>query len=72
MPFTGDLIQTENELREAVMLDLPAQPLCSEQCQGLCPQCGKNLNEGACDCDKSALEISAWKSALQEIKLKSE
>jgi uncharacterized protein len=28
----------------------PTAPLCKEECQGLCPSCGKNLNEGACAC----------------------
>jgi uncharacterized protein len=42
------------DLREAIrqnlLLALPMQPLCKETCAGLCPQCGKNLNEGPCNC----------------------
>jgi uncharacterized protein len=42
------------DLREAIrqnlLLALPMQPICKETCAGLCPQCGKNLNEGLCDC----------------------
>jgi uncharacterized protein len=42
------------DLREAIrqnlLLALPMQPLCKEDCAGLCPQCGKNLNEGPCHC----------------------
>ncbi len=42
------------DLREAIrqnlLLALPMQPLCKEDCAGLCPQCGKNLNEGPCTC----------------------
>lgn len=37
-------------LREYMLLNVPAAPRCSEECKGLCPHCGKNLNEGACDC----------------------
>ena len=37
-------------LRAAVLVDLPYVPLCSDDCRGLCPQCGANLNEGPCDC----------------------
>lgn len=37
-------------LREHVILSMPMQPLCSEDCLGLCAQCGKNLNEGRCQC----------------------
>ncbi|MDR1126449.1 MAG: DUF177 domain-containing protein [Deltaproteobacteria bacterium] len=31
---------------------LPPRPLCREECAGLCPSCGTNLNEGACACEK--------------------
>ena len=35
-----------------IMLSLPMQVLCSEQCKGLCPKCGHNLNDGDCGCDR--------------------
>lgn len=37
-------------LREHLILSLPGYPVCEETCRGLCPQCGRNLNEGPCDC----------------------
>lgn len=37
-------------LRQNLLLALPVQPLCREDCQGLCPRCGANRNEGACRC----------------------
>ena len=37
-------------IRDAVLLSIPIKPLCREDCKGLCPICGKNLNEGACLC----------------------
>lgn len=40
-------------VREAVILELPMRFLCSEECKGLCPQCGANLNNGPCDCVKT-------------------
>jgi uncharacterized protein len=40
----GDLIDLEPLLRDGVVLDLPFQPLCREDCQGLCAVCGANLN----------------------------
>jgi len=39
-------------LWEQFLMALPVKPLCAEQCKGLCPRCGQNLNTGACDCDK--------------------
>lgn len=35
---------------EDVLLYLPSKFLCSEDCKGICSRCGKNLNEGPCDC----------------------
>lgn len=38
------------DIREEVILDYPVKPLCRPECKGLCPKCGKNLNEGGCSC----------------------
>lgn len=40
----GDLLDLEPLLRDDVVLDLPFQPLCREECRGLCAECGANLN----------------------------
>jgi uncharacterized protein len=37
-------------LREQLLLAVPGYPLCREDCAGLCPKCGVDLNEGSCDC----------------------
>lgn len=37
---------------EDLLLNLPTKILCKEDCKGICPQCGKNLNEGPCQCQK--------------------
>ena len=39
------MIDLEPVLRDAAMLDLPFIPLCREDCAGLCPTCGVNLND---------------------------
>jgi len=41
----GDLINLEPTLRDAVVLALPPNPLCREDCPGLCPECGAHLDE---------------------------
>jgi uncharacterized protein len=43
----GDLIDLEPLLRDEVVLDLPFQPLCRDNCLGLCLECGANLNENS-------------------------
>jgi uncharacterized protein len=49
--YRNDQIDLNELLREQFYLALPMKPLCREQCAGLCPHCGKDLNEGACACD---------------------
>ena len=49
-PLVHDEIDLEPLARETVMLELPHAPLCREDCQGLCPQCGADRNEGTCSC----------------------
>ncbi|MFH1355161.1 MAG: DUF177 domain-containing protein [Candidatus Omnitrophota bacterium] len=43
-------IDLSQDLKEEIMLDYPMKPLCSGECKGLCIRCGKNLNEGSCNC----------------------
>ncbi|HEV2766148.1 MAG TPA: DUF177 domain-containing protein [Acidimicrobiales bacterium] len=49
-PLQGDHIDVEPVAREAVLLELPLAPLCRHDCAGLCPECGADLNQGACGC----------------------
>ena len=44
------VIDLDEDVRQEIILDYPAQPLCVKSCKGLCPKCGKNLNEGGCSC----------------------
>ena len=39
-----------DELRQSIILALPTYPVCRADCRGVCPTCGKNLNEGPCTC----------------------
>lgn len=55
-------------LRQDLLLALTPFPLCREDCAGLCPHCGKNLNEGPCDCAADSLD-PRW-AALQELLFK--
>ena len=48
--YRDDQIDLNELLREQFYLALPMKPLCSENCKGLCPQCGTNLNTGTCSC----------------------
>ena len=55
---TDDYIIAENSellldlpVLDCVVLEFPMRVLCKEDCRGLCPKCGKDLNEGDCGCD---------------------
>jgi uncharacterized protein len=43
-------------LQQNLLLALPVQPLCREDCQGLCPRCGANRNQGPCACPGAPLD----------------
>lgn len=43
-------------VRETIILEIPMKPLCSEGCEGLCPHCGHNLNEGPCGCHSEEID----------------
>lgn len=48
--FSGDVLDLSGPIRENLQLALPMKLLCREDCRGLCPRCGRNLNEGPCGC----------------------
>jgi uncharacterized protein len=60
-------VDITEDIREAILLNLPHFPLCSESCRGLCLSCGKDLNDGPCGCSGGE-EESTW-SALDNLKL---
>lgn len=47
---TGDRVELAEMLREHIILSTPMQPLCREDCRGLCPVCGQDRNDHVCSC----------------------
>ncbi len=47
---SNPVIDLNTDIRDEIILDYLIRPLCSLNCKGLCPKCGKNLNEGGCSC----------------------
>lgn len=54
-------------VRQYAWVDLPMNPVCSPDCQGLCPMCGGNRNLGECHCDSEPSVDPRW-SVLKELK----
>jgi uncharacterized protein len=54
--YTDEMIDLAELVREQLLILLPLKPLCREDCAGLCPSCGQDLNEGTCACPKDAID----------------
>ena len=63
----GDEIDISEDIRCELLLEFPMNLLCDDDCPGLCPECGVNLNEEQCKC-KGPSGSLAW-SALDDLKL---
>jgi uncharacterized protein len=50
-PLQGDFIDAAEVVRTLFILSMDTKFLCTPECKGVCPKCGKNLNEGPCDCE---------------------
>jgi uncharacterized protein len=68
-PFISPSFDITQDVRDALGIALPMKPLCRKDCQGLCPNCGTNWNNGDCDCAAPEVE-SAWTSSLKDLQAK--
>lgn len=55
-------------IQAAIILEIPQIPLCSDDCKGLCPSCGANLNEGECGCSADSVEEPSKESPFAVLK----
>ena len=46
----GKRLDLSEEARESLLLEIPIAPCCRDDCRGLCPRCGADLNDGPCAC----------------------
>ena len=51
-----ETLDVDELVTEDILLDLPSKFLCSPDCKGLCPRCGKDLNEGDCGCRREDVD----------------
>ena len=64
----NDFVDLTDNIREDILLQLPQRALCRENCRGLCPRCGVDLNKTTCQCTPPKGDL-CW-HALDQIKLK--
>jgi uncharacterized protein len=65
--YSGKVIDLDPIVREQIALALPGYPVCKDDCKGLCPVCGTNLNDRECGCDRHVPD-PRW-AGLKNIKL---
>lgn len=62
--FKGDELDITADIREDILISLPSKYLCSKECSGLCPTCGKNMNREQCECKVEDVldedEVNPW------------
>ena len=63
-PLEGDSADLEDIIRTIFVLNLDSKLLCKDDCAGLCCRCGKNLNDGPCNCQK---ELDPRFAALKQL-----
>jgi uncharacterized protein len=66
--YREDKIDLSALVAEQILLDIPMKPVCREDCKGLCDQCGADLNEEVCGCERKKLD-PRW-AVLAKIKNK--
>jgi uncharacterized protein len=66
--YEGDEIDFTTEITEQVILAIPFKPLCSEDCKGLCCNCGAELNIAKCTCNQDNMNLQF--NALKNLKVK--
>jgi uncharacterized protein len=65
--YEGTEVDLSPLIREQVLLALPTRPLCEDDCRGLCPHCGVNLNRTTCECRVENLDPRL--EAIRSLKL---
>ena len=63
-PLEGDSADLDDIVRTVFVLNLDSKLLCKDDCKGLCCRCGKNLNDGPCNCQK---ELDPRFAALRQL-----
>jgi len=54
--YQGEELDLRELVREQVMLNIQMKPLCDENCRGICPQCGTDLNTDTCSCETKKID----------------
>jgi uncharacterized protein len=64
LPLDADKIDIGKDVKEFAILAIPMKKLCREDCSGLCYKCGKDLNDGECNCSTETVD-ARWLPLLE-------
>ncbi len=66
----NDELLVDNLLFDEILVDWPSKVLCKEDCKGICPKCGTNLNISPCDCDLREIDprMARFQDVFKEFK----
>jgi len=58
------ILDLTEAIRQNAIVAIPMKPLCREDCAGICPKCGKDLNQGECGCPTEEVD-PRWAKLLK-------
>ncbi len=64
--FNGTVLEPDKAVADSIILDIPSRILCVDDCAGICPSCGMNLNKGKCKCKKQTESANPF-SVLKDL-----
>lgn len=56
VPFKDEVIDLMPEVMKTILIELPMKAVCQDDCRGICPSCGQNLNTGDCNCEHEKID----------------
>lgn len=65
--FDGHEVELDDIVSDMFLLNISGKYLCSDDCKGLCPVCGQNLNDGVCECDNEVID-PRWQALADILK----
>ncbi|MBR4173611.1 MAG: DUF177 domain-containing protein, partial [Clostridia bacterium] len=65
--YSGKEIELDSVIVSSFLMNVPIKYLCKDDCKGLCPRCGTNLNEHTCDCGKDDID-PRWEKLAEIMK----
>ncbi len=65
--YSGNSVELSEAITNSFLMNVSGKYLCSEDCKGLCPHCGKNLNEESCSCSDDIID-PRWEKLAEIMK----